>query len=100
MARRRRAATLPLDGVDAAYRVPVVLVVVVGRIGVGRVEVQVVGVVAIVHRRGPVVPVRTTIVRIRAIPVPGENKASSLALELLQLTIVIRSQHQPQRYNS
>ena len=48
----------------------IILVVVVGTwIDVRAVEVQIVGVVTIVRRRGPIVPVRATIVHRRAVNV-------------------------------
>ena len=51
----------------ATYRVAVVLVVVVGRIHIGTIEVQVVGVVSIVRSRGPVVAVAALVVE--AVPI-------------------------------
>jgi len=57
---------------DTAYREPVVLVVgVVFRIHVVAVEVQVVGVVAIVRRTAPIVPVVAAIVCTGTVPVAG-----------------------------
>ena len=63
-----------LRGVHAAYRAPVPLDVVAGWIDEGRVEVQVVSGVTTVHARRPVVPDRAAVVRISAIPEPGENE--------------------------
>ena len=67
----------------AAYRVAVVPVVVVRGIDVRTVEVQVVGVVAIVDRRRPIVAVRTDIVQRAIVHVArtdkpqGANQAAS-----------------------
>ena len=57
----------------ATYGEPVVLVVVVLGVHDGRIEVQVVAVVGIVNRGGPIVPVGTNVAgaSIRTIPVPG-----------------------------
>ena len=49
----------------------VILIVVVGRVQVRRVQVQVVGVVVAVRRTTPVVPVRPSIVRRRTVKVAG-----------------------------
>ena len=58
---------------NAPYRVPVPLPIVVGRIHAGTIEVEVVGVVTIVHRRRPVVAVAALIVRRATIVVARED---------------------------
>ena len=72
----------------APYGVPVVLVVVVLRVHIRRIEVQVVAVVGIVDRGGPVVPVRTKIAgaRIRTIPVARVREAGVVRARLVRLT--------------
>ena len=63
---------------NAPHRKPVVLVVVVLGVHIRRIEVQVVPVVGIVYRGGPIVPVGTNIrgTAISTIPVPGVREAS------------------------
>ena len=61
----------------------VVLIVVVGRVQVRRVEVQVVRVVVAVRRPTPIVAVRATIVRRRTIEVAGVKENSHKLPNLL-----------------
>ena len=61
----------------------VVLIVVVGRVQVRRVEVQVVRVVVAVRRPTPIVAVRATIVRRRTIEVAGVKENSYKLSNLL-----------------
>ena len=63
----------------APHRVTVVLIVVIRRVHVVTVEVQIVGVVAIVGSRRPIVAVVATIVRRRTVPVAGVDEYTTRA---------------------